>query len=82
MIIVSGGPCTMLIVRGESFKCIPCMDLKQIHQNEKGKVRLKLAELLMSKGTNMDGKPQVYGVVGMALGLSPLQVPVLHCGRW
>ena len=40
------------------------------------------AEPLMLKGTNNDGKPQVYGVVGVAIGLSPLQVPVLHCGRW
>ena len=26
----------------------------------------------MSKGTNDDGKPQVYGVVGMAMRQSPL----------
>lgn len=82
MITVSCRSCTMLIVSGESFKCILCMDLKQIRQNEKGKVRLKLAEPLMSKGTNNEGKPQVYGVVGMAMERSPLQVPVLHCGRW
>ena len=39
MINVSRGSCTFSIVSGESFKCI---DLEQIRQNEKGKVRLKL----------------------------------------
>ena len=39
---VSRGSCTILNVSGESFKCILYMVLKQIRQNEKGKVRLKL----------------------------------------
>ena len=64
MIIVGGRSCTMLIISGESFKCILCMDLEQIRQNEKGKIRAKLAEPLMSKGTNNDGKPQVYAGCG------------------
>ena len=50
----------MIIISGESFECIRSMDLKQIDQNEKGKVRLKLAKPIMSlRGTNNDGKPQV-----------------------
>ena len=60
MITISGRPCTMIIISGESFECIRSMDLKQIDQNEKGKVRLKLAKPIMSlRGTNNDGKPQV-----------------------
>ena len=64
MIIVGGRSCTMLIISGESFKCILCMDLKQIRQNEKGKFWSNLAEPLMSKGTNNDGKRQVHGSRG------------------
>ena len=63
--IVSGGPCYLITVSGgvalllllaESFKCILCVDLKQIRQNENSKVRLKQAELLMSKGTTQRRK--------------------------